>query len=162
MNSIIASRPQVLGSYLPPIFKFSNELLGQPAPRLSHAPRSDAMAALRETESRDGFHFQIDDLKSAHDYLQSLLSQTMANRDRLRSEVEQLNSELENANRVRGELNIELENANCARGELERKLTGLQSESIRLSTELKNTSRARGELERKLTGDPNVEQPTEC
>ncbi len=78
------------------------------------------MAALRETKSRDGLQFQIDDLKNAaHDYLQSLLSQTMANRDRLRSEVEQLNSELENANRARGELNIELENANCARGEFD-------------------------------------------
>ena len=86
----------------------------------------------------------------------------MAHRDRLQSEVEQLNTELENANRARGELerkltglqsetirlSTEVENTSRARGELECKLTGLQSETARLSTELENTSRARRELER--------------
>jgi len=45
---------ELLATYL----HFVDELLGQSAPKLSHAPRSDSMAKLRSTESRDGFHFQ--------------------------------------------------------------------------------------------------------
>jgi Uncharacterised nucleotidyltransferase len=125
-----------LGELLATYLHFAAELLGQPAPKLRHAPRSDAMAELRNTESRNSFHFQIDFLKSARDNLQTDLSRTMADRDRFQSEAERLRTELENASR--------------ARGELERHLAGFQSEAERLTAELENANRARGELERHL------------
>lgn len=60
-----AGEGEVLATYLHLI----GELLGQAAPQLSHAPRSDAMSALRSTESRDGFHFQIERLQVTCDRL---------------------------------------------------------------------------------------------
>jgi hypothetical protein len=80
------------------------ELLGQPVPKLRHAPRSDAMAELRNTESRNGFHFQIDALNRKCDHLEKNLSRTMIDRDRFQTEAERLRTELENTNRARGEL----------------------------------------------------------
>ncbi|SHH59454.1 nucleotidyltransferase domain-containing protein [Bradyrhizobium erythrophlei] len=56
---------EVLATYL----HLASELLGQAAPQLSHAPRRDAMTELRSTESRDGFHFQIERLQSTCDRL---------------------------------------------------------------------------------------------
>ena len=91
---------ELLATYL----HFADELLGQSAPKLSHAPRSDAMAKLRSTESRDGFHFQIEVLKRSRDYLQTQLSLHMADRDYIKTEAERLSTELENANRARAEL----------------------------------------------------------
>lgn len=60
-----AGAGDVLATYL----HLASELLGQPAPRLSHAPRSDALTELRNTESRDGFHFQIERLQVTCDRL---------------------------------------------------------------------------------------------
>jgi hypothetical protein len=79
---------ELLATYL----HFADELLGQPAPKLSHAPRSDAMAKLRSTESRDGFHFQIEALQSKCDNLQTQLSLHLAARDHLKSQAERLDT----------------------------------------------------------------------
>jgi hypothetical protein len=74
-----ADAGEVLATYL----HLASELLGQAAPQLSHAPRRDAMTELRSTESRDGFHFQIERLQSTCDgllthssFLQSELENT--------------------------------------------------------------------------------------
>jgi len=77
---------EVLAAYL----DFADALFDQPAPKLSHAPRSDAMAELREAESRDSFQFHIEFLKKKCDHLQTALSLMTADRDRLQSEAERL------------------------------------------------------------------------
>jgi hypothetical protein len=125
-----------LGEVLATYLHFADELLGQPAPKLSHGPRGDAMAKLRSTESRDGFHFQIEVLKRLRDDLQTELSLHMADRDQIKTEAGRLSNELEDANR--------------ARAELERKLAGFQFEGERLGAELATANRARAELERTL------------
>ncbi len=73
---------ELLATYL----FFADALLGQPAPKLSHAPRADAMAELRNTESRDGFAFQIDQLKSAYDNAVTAYSLAAADRDRIQAD----------------------------------------------------------------------------
>jgi hypothetical protein len=95
-----ADAGEVLATYL----HLAGELLGQAAPQLSHAPRQDAMAELRSTESRNGFHFQIERLQSTCDGLLTHSSFLHSERDRLQSECNRLlthssflQSELENA-----------------------------------------------------------------
>jgi len=95
-----AGAGEVLATYL----HFASELLGQAAPQLSHAPRKDAMTELRSTESRDGFHFQIEHLQSTCDgllthssYLQSECGRLQSECDRLSTQSSLLQSELENA-----------------------------------------------------------------
>ena len=73
---------EVLATYL----SFADLLFAQPAPALRHAPRQNALTELRETESRDSFHFQIERLKSYQDTLQTELSHMTAARDRLQAE----------------------------------------------------------------------------
>ena len=75
---------EVLATYL----HFSDELLGQSAPKLSHAPRKDAMAELRSVESRDSFQFKIESLKKTCDNLQTALSLMTVDRDRLQTELD--------------------------------------------------------------------------
>jgi Uncharacterised nucleotidyltransferase len=153
-----------LGELLATYLHCAAKLVGQPAPNLRHAPRRGAIAELRNTESRDGFHFQIDFLKMSRDNLQTELSRTMSDRDRFQSEVGRLRTELDNANRARGELErhlagfqsqaeqlrTELENATRTRGKLERTLAEFQSQAEQLRTELENATGTRGELERHL------------
>lgn len=74
---------EVLATYL----HLASELLGQRAPRLSHAPRQDALAELRNTESRDGFHFQIERLQTTCDRL-------LTHSSHLQSELERTKSAL--------------------------------------------------------------------
>lgn len=135
---------EVLSTYL----CFAEELLGQPAPKLSHSPRKDAMAELRGTESRNGFQFQIEFLKKACDTLQTALSLTIAERDRLQSEAERLSASctvleadrnaLQAAVAARAQTQIELDNVTRAREELERELTRIQkSRSWRLTGPLR-------------------------
>ena len=88
-----ADAGEVLATYL----HLAGELLGQAAPRLSHAPRKDAMTELRATESRDGFHFQIERLQSTCDGLLTHSSFLHSERDRLLAHSGFLESELENA-----------------------------------------------------------------
>jgi Uncharacterised nucleotidyltransferase len=111
---------EVLATYL----HLAGELLGQAAPQLSHAPRRDAMAELRSTESRDGFQFQIERLQSTCD---SLLTHSSF-----------LQSELENARR--------------AHAQLERKLAAiLTSRSWRLAAPLRGISKTSRTLWRGLS-----------
>ena len=79
---------------------FSDELLGQPAPKLRHTPRKDAMAELRSVESRDSFQFKIESLKTTCDN-QTALSLMTADRDRLQTE-------LDNVMRARANMEREL------------------------------------------------------
>ena len=58
-----------LGEVLATYLCFSDELLGQPAPKLRHTPRKDAMAELRSVESRDSFQFKIESPKTTCDNL---------------------------------------------------------------------------------------------
>jgi len=103
----------VLATYL----YFSDELLGQPAPKLRHTPRKDAMAELRSVESRDSFQFKIESLKTTCDNLQTALSLMTADRDRLQTE---------------------LDNVTRARANMERKLAHiLTSRSWRLTEPLR-------------------------
>jgi hypothetical protein len=81
-----ADAGEVLATYL----HLASELLGQAAPQLSHAPRSDAMTELRSTESRNGFHFQIERLQSTCDGLLTHSSFLQSESDRLRSECDGL------------------------------------------------------------------------
>jgi len=81
---------EMLATYL----DFGDALFGQPAPKLSHAPRRDAMAELRRTESRDSFHFEIERLKATRDWLQTELSHMTAGRDHFQCEAERLEAEL--------------------------------------------------------------------
>jgi hypothetical protein len=74
---------EVLATYL----HLASELLGQSAPRLSHAPRQGALADLRNTESRDGFHFQIERLQTTCDRL-------LTHSSHLQSELESTKSVL--------------------------------------------------------------------
>ena len=95
---------------------FSDELLGQPAPKLRHTPRKDAMAELRSVESRDSFQFKIESLKTTCDN-QTVLSLMTADRDRLQTE---------------------LDNVTRARANMERKLAHiLTSRSWRLTEPLR-------------------------
>jgi hypothetical protein len=111
---------EVLATYL----HLAGELLGQAAPQLSHAPRRDAMAELRSTESRDGFQFQIERLQSTCD---GLLTHSSF-----------LQSELENARR--------------AHAQLERKLAAiLTSRSWRLAAPLRGISKTSRTLWRGLS-----------
>jgi Uncharacterised nucleotidyltransferase len=87
-----AGAGEVLATYL----HLASELLGQAAPQLSHAPRSDAMAELRSTESRDGFHFQIERLQSTCDGLLTHSSFLQSECARLSTHSSFLQSELEN------------------------------------------------------------------
>ena len=88
-----ADAGEVLATYL----HLASELLGQAAPLLSHAPRRDAIAELRSTESRNGFHFQIERLQSTCDGLLTHSSFLQSERDRLLAHSNLLQSELENA-----------------------------------------------------------------
>ena len=95
-----ADAGEALATYL----HLASELLGHAAPQLSHAPRSDAMTELRSTESRNGFHFQIERLQSTCDGLLTHSSFLHSERDRLQSECDRLlahssliECELENA-----------------------------------------------------------------
>lgn len=81
-----AGHGEVLATYL----DFARELFGQPAPKLSHAPRPDAVVKLREMESRDSFQVQIEHLKSVCDRLQTDLSRMTVSRDHFQSEAERL------------------------------------------------------------------------
>ena len=111
---------EVLATYL----HLAGELLGQAAPQLSHAPRRDAMAELRSTESRNGFQFQIERLQSTCD---GLLTHSSF-----------LQSELENARR--------------AHAQLERKLAAiLTSRSWRLAAPLRGISKTSRTLWRGLS-----------
>jgi hypothetical protein len=85
-----AGHGEVLATYL----DFARELLGQPAPQLSQAPRRDAMAALRAAESRDGFQFQIEFLKTVCDGLRTDLSLMTISRDQLQTGVDSLRAQL--------------------------------------------------------------------
>ena len=76
-----AGAGEVLATYL----HLASELLSQAAPQLSHPPRSDAMAALRSTESRDGFHFHIERLQVTCDRLLTHSSLLQAEYDKTRS-----------------------------------------------------------------------------
>lgn len=116
-----AGAGEVLATYL----HLAGELLGQTAPQLSHAPRRDALAGLRSTESRDGFQFQIERLQSACDGLLT------------RSSL--LQSELENAKR--------------AQAQLERKLAAiLTSRSWRIAAPLRGIANTARSLWRGLCG----------
>jgi hypothetical protein len=102
-----ADAGEALATYL----HLASELLGQAAPQLSHAPRSDAMTELRSTESRNGFHFQIERLQSTCDGLLTHSSFLHSERDRLQSECDRLSvhssfleSELENARSALAEI----------------------------------------------------------
>jgi Uncharacterised nucleotidyltransferase len=88
-----ADAGEALATYL----HLASELLGQAAPQLSHAPRSDAMTELRSTESRNGFHFQIERLQSTCDGLLTHSSFLHSERDRLQAHSSILESQLENA-----------------------------------------------------------------
>ena len=74
---------EVLATYL----HLASELLGQSAPPFSHAPREDALVELRNTESRDGFHFQIERLQTTCDRL-------LTRSSHLQSELESTKSAL--------------------------------------------------------------------
>lgn len=74
---------EILATYL----AFAEALFGQPTPKLSHAPRKDALDGLRSTESRNSFHAQIERLAAECNTLRSTLNQTIAARDRLQDEA---------------------------------------------------------------------------
>jgi hypothetical protein len=95
-----ADAGEALATYL----HWVSELLGQAAPQLSQAPRSDAMTEMRSTESRDGFHFHIARLQTTCDgllthssFLQSERDRLLTEGDRLLTHSSLLQSELESA-----------------------------------------------------------------
>jgi Uncharacterised nucleotidyltransferase len=112
-----AGAGEVLATYLHLI----SELLGLAAPRLSHAPRRDALAELRNTESRDGFHFQIERLQVTCDrllthssFLQSELDNARSARDGFRDEIERMQSARDSLSTHSSLLQSELEHARSA------------------------------------------------
>lgn len=126
-----------LGEMLATYLDFAEALFGQPAPKLRHAPRSDAMTKLRSTESRNGFQFEIERLKAACDMLQTELSHMTGSRDRIQSKAEGLDAELVRIAAARDEAIAELGTAMRANAEFERQLG--------------TTMRANAELERQLS-----------
>ncbi|SDO34972.1 nucleotidyltransferase family protein [Afipia sp. GAS231] len=86
-----ADAGEVLATYL----HLVSELFGQTAPQLSHPPRRDAMAELRNTESRDGFHFQIERLQVTCDRLLTHSSFLQSELESTRSALAATQSELE-------------------------------------------------------------------
>jgi len=120
------------GEALATFLDFARELLGQPAPKLGHAPRHDAMTELRSVQSRNSFQFQIELLKSYCDSLQTALSLMTVERDRFQSEAGRLS-------------------ASCTMLEAERNaFQGVVAAQTRLETELADVTRSRAELEREL------------
>jgi hypothetical protein len=105
-----ADAGEVLATYL----HLASELLGQPAPQLSHAPRRGAMTDLRSTESRDGFHFQIERLQSTCDGLLTHSSFLQSECDRLSTHSNFLQSEVDRLSTQSNLLQSELENTRSA------------------------------------------------
>ncbi len=155
---------EVLSTYL----CFADELLGQPAPKLSHSPRKDAMAELRSTESRNSFHLQIELLKKSRDQLQTALSLMIAERDRFQCEAERLSAsctvleadrhalqaELSHMTAWRDRLQAEAERLSASYTVLEADRHALQAAvaaHAQTQIELDNVTRAREELEREMT-----------
>lgn len=108
---------EVLATYLHLI----DTLLGQAAPRLSHAPRKDAVAELRSTESRDGFHFQVERLQVTCDRLLTYSSF-------VQSELENTKSTLENTRSARDDLHARIERLQSTCDSLSTQANLLQSE----------------------------------
>lgn len=137
---------EMLATYL----DFAEALFGQPAPKLRHAPRSDAMAKLRVTESRNGFQFEIERLKAVCDMLQTELSHMTASRDRFQLDIERLKA-------ARDMLQTELSHMTGSRDRFQSKADGLDVELARIAAardeaiaELGITMRANAELECQL------------
>jgi Uncharacterised nucleotidyltransferase len=131
-----ADAGEVLATYL----HLASELLGQAAPPLSHAPRRDAMAEMRSTESRDGFHFQIERLQATCDGLLTHSSFLQSERDRLSTHSGFLQSECDRLSTHSSFLQSELENTRSALAAI------LASRSWRLTAPLRgiaNLSRTR-------------------
>jgi hypothetical protein len=112
-----AGAGEVLATYL----HLASELLGQAAPQLSHPPRGDALAGLRSTESRDGFHFQIERLQATCDgllthssFLQSELENIRSARDDFHPQIEQLQSTCDRLSAHSNFLQSELESTKSA------------------------------------------------
>jgi hypothetical protein len=126
-----AGAGEVLATYLHEV----SELLGQATPRLSHAPRSDAMAEMRNTESRGGFHFQIERLQSTCDMLLTRSSLLEAKLGNTQSELDRTRSELAS---TRGELESTRAELESTKGELE----GTRREFESTRSELEGTRSA--------------------
>jgi hypothetical protein len=108
---------EVLATYLHLI----GELFGQAVPQLGHAPRTGAMAELRSTESRDGFHFQIERLQITCDrlltyssHVQSELENTRSARDDLHARIERLQATCDSLSTQSSALQSELESTRSA------------------------------------------------
>jgi hypothetical protein len=127
-----AGHGEVLATYL----DFAHELFGQPAPKLSDAPRRDAMAKLREMESRNSFQVQIEHLKGVYERLQTSLSGMTVLRDHFQSEAERLE-------RARGELTVSRDHFRSEAERRERALARIMSSrSWRLTGPLRTVSDA--------------------
>ncbi len=87
-----AGHGEVLATYL----MFAEMLLGQAAPKLGCSPAKDAMEKLREQESRDSFHSQIERLQEVYETLQNALSDTIASRNHFQTHAAQLSASLQN------------------------------------------------------------------
>jgi hypothetical protein len=112
-----AGSGEVLATYLHLI----SELLGQAAPQLSHAPPKDALAELRNTESRDGFHFQIERLQVTCDRL-------LTHSSHLQVEFETTKSTLEATRSARDDLHARIEHLQSTCDRLSAQSTALRSE----------------------------------
>jgi hypothetical protein len=114
-----AGSGEALATYL----HLASELFGQAAPQLSHAPRRDAMTEMRSTESRDGFHFQIERLQATCDGLLTHSSFLQSDRDRLLTHSNLLQSECDRLSMQSSLLKSELENTRSALVAISRSLS---------------------------------------
>ena len=138
---------QVLATYL----GYSEELFGRPAPKLSHAPRVNAMEDVRRRESRDGFHSQIELLKERCDRLVTDLSHMTVSRDHYRTLAENLEYGLEHASAARDDLATVAEHTRAAYEHVRSEAQRLQAELIRVAAERNEIADRLGASERKLS-----------
>lgn len=128
-----------LGEVLATYLGFAEELLGRPAPKLTHAPRANAMEDMRGAESRDGFHVQIETLKGMCNRLLTELSHMTVSRNHYRELAGNLEYGLMHANAARDDL------ANVA-GQTRAAHDHFRAEAQRLEAELIRVTAAHGEL----------------
>jgi hypothetical protein len=131
---------QVLATYL----GFSEELFGRPAPKLSHAPRANAMEDMRRAESRDGFHAQIEILRATCDRLVTDISHMTVSRDHYRTLAENLEYGLQHASSARDDFATVAERTRAA-------YEHVRSEAQRLEAKLIRVGAARDETARQLS-----------
>ena len=140
-----------LGQMLATYLGFSEELFGRPAPKLSHAPRANAMEDISRAESRDGFHAQIEILRATRDRLVTDVSHMTVSRDHYRTLAENLEYGLEHASAARDDLATVAEHTRAAYEHVRSEAQRLEAELNRVAAERNEFAERLGAAERELS-----------